>query len=531
MAINIENNTAFKQFFESIKKRYEEGGKEDDKLYGDTLECIANMIAAIELGRGDDAFCGMFLPKMNRVIREDFRAPAAITMINGTPTIIFNPQLLFILCNDYKDFKSIVQHEIYHLVFKHLIPSRNYPNHDRTNIAMDTSINQYIDLSENLRKSCCTLESFNKNFNCTAEAKREFEYYYDLIPDTFNQIDETLKQMLKELNDLKKKKQQMEGGNSSAPSDSSEDGSNGSGSSGSKDSSSKPSNEGSSGDDTNNSSSSGSSGNTIEDIDKAIDDLKKKIKEYLKEHYILGDVGNGDEGNNSGLTASEQLTLQELIEGTIEEAKSRGKIPGGIESMLENLYFREPIISWQKECRHLIGSIPCPYKTTMRVKNRRQPNRADLLGRVNDRKIRLLLAVDTSGSVSDDCLSFFFNEIFNLVKDVNAEVYLIQCDAAVNSFEKIKSKKDVSKVKITGRLGTYFTPVFEYIKNEIPKPECPNLVVYFTDGFGEREIPKELKGNYEILWVLEGLKDNLSVTTPEFIKKVRYLNIEGKKYR
>lgn len=515
--MNIENNSAFKKLFDSIKERYQAGGEEDDALIYDMKECIANMITAIEFGKGDEAFCGMFLPKMNRYFKEAYPAPAAITIANGTPTLILNPQLLFIMCDDYYDFKCIIQHEIYHLVFKHLVPSRNYPNHDRTNIAMDTSVNQHIRFSENLASQCFTLENFNKKFNVNAEEKREFEYYYDLIPDTFNQTDQTLKQMLKELDDLKKKRQALDGsGNGSG-----EDQNEGQGSS-----------SGSSSKEGQGNGSGGGSGDIEQqkkDLDQQIDDLKEKIKQYLKDNYVLGDISGNE--SSSTLSPSEQLTLQELIEGTLSEAKARGKIPGSMESILNDLYFKEPIIPWQKECRNLIGSIPCPYRKTMRVKNRRQPKRADILGRVNDRKIRILLAIDTSGSVSDNCLKYFFNEIFNIVKDVNAEVYLIQCDSDVKSYEQIKTKNDVSKVKIAGRGGTYFTPVFEYIKNEIPKPDQPNLVVYFTDGYGERDIPKELKGHFEILWVLEGLKDNLSVETPEFTKKVRYLNIDNKKYR
>jgi len=530
MAINVENNAAFKKLFDSIKERYAKGGEEDKTLYDDTLECIANMIAAIEFGKGDEAFCGMFLPKMNREFNERFPAPAAISMINGTPTLILNPQLLFIMCNDYYDFKCIIQHEVYHLVFKHLIPSRNYPNHDRTNIAMDTSVNQYINLSTNLAETCYTLETFNKKFNVTAEPRREFEYYYELIPEDFNQTDQTLKKMLQELNDLKKKREALNGGGSGNGNQKGEQSSSNNGSGEGNQSSSGGN--GNSGEESKN--NGGGSGNgDIEqqkkDLDDQINDLKEKIKKYISENYVIGDI-SGNEGTST-LSPSEQLTLQELIESTLDDAKARGKIPGGMESILNDLYFKDPIIPWQKECRNLIGSIPCPYKKTMRVKNRRQPGRADILGRVNDRKIKVLLAIDTSGSVSDNCLSFFFNEIFNIVKDVNAEVYLLQCDADVRSYEKIKSKKDVSKVKIQGRGGTYFTPVFKYIKEEIAKPDQPNLVVYFTDGYGESEIPVELKGHYEILWVLEGLKDNLSVKTPEFIKKVRYLNIENKKYR
>jgi len=228
---------------------------------------------------------------------------------------------------------------------------------------------------------------------------------------------------------------------------------------------------------------------------------------------------------------ADRLVQQELLEQTLNEAKERGKIPGSMQSMIDNLYFKDPIISWKKELRHIIGSIPCPYKKTMRVKNRRQPNRADILGRVNDRKINVAVCVDTSGSVSDDELKYFFNELFNIIKDVKTEVTLIQCDASVTSCDKIKDKSDVKKVKINGRGGTCFEPAFKYIKEEIPKMDKPSVVIYFTDGYGESEINLKYKpAEAEILWILTGYDNNLSVKTPAFINKVRLLNIENKKY-
>lgn len=482
MAVNIENNAEFKKLFNSVKERYEKGAELWSKeLHVDTSEVIANMITAIELGKGDDAFVGVFLPKMNREYNYKLSAPAAITIKNNTPTILINPQILFTMCNDYTDFKSIIQHEVYHLVFKHLIPSRNYPNHDRTNIAMDVSINQYINFSDNLKSVLYTLDTFKYKFNLSnVEERREFEYYYELIPDDFNNTDDTLKNMLKELNGLMDKKN---GGDSS------------------------------------------------EELEEEINDLKEKIKDYIKNNYVLGDINPTDDKNsNNGLTLSEQMTLNELIDGCLNEAKSRGKIPGSIEGTLNDLYYKNPIIPWTKELRHSIGSVPCPYKKTMRVKNRRQPNRADLLGRVNDRKITLYVAFDTSGSVSDEVCKFFWNELFNITKDVNCNIVLIQCDASINNVTKIKNKNDVSKIKLCGRGGTCFEPVFEYIHDKVPKPERPDVLIYFTDGYGESNIRSELRGNFDLIWVLSGLNDTLSVKNPEFIKKVRYLNIEGKKY-
>jgi len=568
---NIRNNEAFKQLYASIKKRLEEGvnPRTDKALEGDIQEAMANIILSIELGKDDEAFCGMFLPRLNREYNYSYPAAAAITIINATPTIIFNPIILFQMCEGYTDVSTIIQHEIYHLIFKHLLESRRYPDHKRCNVAMDTSVNQYITFSDNLAKQCYTLKNFNQEMQCNAEEKREFEYYYNLIPEKHfqNQGMNMLKQLLdrlKDLQDEKSKRENGEGGSGSGDSNSegeSEDSNEndesnsnsgkgeskkegepnekeGSGS-GEGDSEEKDEQSSGSGDskeseevsENKSSSSKKPSDMTDKEIDDEIKDIIEAIKKMIQNGKISNDITESVEGSSNELTAAEKLTLEDLVKGTLESAKQRGKIPGNISGMIEDLYFKDPIISWKKEFRNMIGSIPCPYKTTMRVKNRRQPQRADISGRVYDRKVKICIAIDTSGSVDDNQLMYFFNEIFHLTKDYNTIITLIQCDANISSVTTLKDKKDVKKIKVTGRGGTSFTPVFEYLKNDVKKLDQPDLLIYFTDGYGEGEIDVNLRGRYDLMWVISGLKDELSVRTPSFINKVRYLNIEGKQYR
>lgn len=517
---NINSNQKFRELFKSVKLRLKEQSTLDDKLKKDIDELLINIITAIELGNGDEAFVGLFIPKMNRYY--DYRMPAMaqIGMRNSTPSMGFNPFLLFTICEDYNDVKSIITHEVYHLIFKHLLPQRSYPDHSRCNIAMDCAINQHIDFSKHLSENIVTLDNFNKMYKCNAEPLREFEYYYGFIPET--KEDETLKQMLKQLRDLQDQLDGSNGGMSAPGTPNSDTESNSSGGGGGQ---------GQSDDNDNNNSNSG--GKSKEELEKEIEKLKEKILQYIKDNYIIGQTQNNSSSTRSGeMSLADQLTLQELIEGTLSNAKERGLIPGGISGQINDLYFKDPIIPWTKEFRNIIGSVPCPYRKTMRVKNRRQPKRADILGRVNDRKVKIALAIDTSGSVSDNELRYFFNEIFNIIKDVKSEVTLIQCDSSVCSVEKIEDKRAVAKVKVNGRGGTCFEPVFKYIHDDIKKMDRPDVVVYFTDGYGERDIDPQYKySGLSILWVITDLRNELSVKTPEYIGKVRYLNIEGKKYR
>jgi len=467
--VNISSNPNFLNLFKSVKERYQKGISfdTDNQLKIDTRECIDNMITAIELGNNNEAFIGIFLPKMNREYFVKFPAPAAVTIKKSVPTLLMNPLLLFLLIDSYEDFVNVITHEVYHLIFKHLLKERECPCHDLANIAMDVSVNQYIKLTTNMEDKLYTLNKFNKKFNLNAEPKREFEYYYNLLikeSEKNEKNDDTLKSLLEELSE-------------------SEDGEE--------------------------------------------TDTLDEIKDYVKNNVILGDIS---QNNEMVKNTADELTIEDMIKDSIKEAKERGKIPSSLSEMLDNIYFKKPIIPWQKEFRHSIGSIPCPYRKTMRIKNRRLPDRSDILGRVNDRKVSILAAIDTSMSVSNDEVSFFLNEIFNVVKDINAEVYLLQCDAEVSSYEKIERTTAMSKIEIKGRGGTSFTPVFEYIKNTIPKYKKPDIVLYFTDGYGEYEIDDKLRGRFDLIWVLTGLNNTLSVKNEKFRRKIRFLNIEGRKY-
>ena len=59
--------------------------------------------------------------------------------------------------------------------------------------------------------------------------------------------------------------------------------------------------------------------------------------------------------------------------------------------------------------------------------------------------------------------------------------------------------------KVTGRGGTAFTPVINYLNND--KNFRDALLIYFTDGYGESEIPKPLI--FKLLWVIIGKNNEL----------------------
>ena len=102
-----------------------------------------------------------------------------------------------------------------------------------------------------------------------------------------------------------------------------------------------------------------------------------------------------------------------------------------------------------------------------------------------------------------------FTEIFQILRKVKFELTVIECDAEIGRIYKAKNMGDIN-LEVTGRGGTSFVPVIEYINKTGTFRDA--VLVYFTDGWGDIEIPKPK--TYRNLWVVLGGKENLSLNNP-----------------
>jgi predicted metal-dependent peptidase len=206
--------------------------------------------------------------------------------------------------------------------------------------------------------------------------------------------------------------------------------------------------------------------------------------------------------------------VNDRIKGLISDVynkmdeKSRGLMPAGVQEQIKHL-LRKPEISWKQILKKYLGSVPVPYRRTRTRLNRRQPFRSDLSGKLPKRHIELVVAIDTSGSMSNSDIEYVINEIFNIVKDYDTKVTIIECDAEIGQIYVAKHARDV-KTKVTGRGGTSFIPVINHI-NETNQYRNA-LMIYFTDGFGDSQIPKPR--TLRNLWVVLQDEKNLSLKEP-----------------
>ena len=215
----------------------------------------------------------------------------------------------------------------------------------------------------------------------------------------------------------------------------------------------------------------------------------------------------------------DEKTLNEFTEKFADSAQ-KGKNPNYIDAMIKSLKNRNGELPWNLFLKKLMGTIEANKKKTVTRRNRRQPSRVDLRGELRGHKAEIAVAIDISGSISDEEFKQAIKEVLAIVKSHNQEITIIECDKEIRRAYKVKSPRDVQERIATGG-GTKFSPVFEYANNK-----KINLLIYFTDGKGEEKLEVIPRG-YKTLWVISGRGDKLSLREPfGVVKKLKKVDIK-----
>ena len=186
----------------------------------------------------------------------------------------------------------------------------------------------------------------------------------------------------------------------------------------------------------------------------------------------------------------------------------RENLPQHQQDALQKL-LTPPTITWKQLLKRYIGTIPDGRRKTRTRLSRRQPERFDISGTIQSRIIKLIVAIDTSGSMETETLERIMVEIFDIVGTRMCDVTIIECDAQIQRIYKARSCKDIS-YELQGRGGTLFTPVIEHINQNRQYRDA--ILIYFTDGEGDRSIPRPL--TFRNIWVLHNDQCTLSVRNP-----------------
>ena len=440
-----------------------EGGDEDesllDKVRSDFIEMLELMKLFLISER--DSYYGYCL--MNMQFNADFssNAIAGIKLNTFPPLFVANPLLLCKL--RLKEILYIICHEIDHIVLNHpaemvKLNKIQEPNiYQKFNLAADASVNDRINYEitkENRNfllcpKGAITSVVLSKMYELSYIREMEnYIYYFELIRSKKdNDLPENGSQLLiDELNDNENETDKED----------------------------------------------------LKNDNKII--TAKNCNGNLQDHNW--EAGEDEEDVNA--------VVKEFVNSAVEmmNEEIRGLMPGSFMSQVE-LLNKPPVISWQKILKKYVGTITAHKRKTRRRLNRRQPERFDLSGSMDDKVLKIVVVIDTSASVEDEMIENIFNEIFSILAKRKHDITVIECDAEVQRVYKAKTPRDI-KLKIKGRGGTLFSPAIKYINKD--KYYRDALMIYFTDGYGEASIPKPR--TYRNIWIVLDNIRHLSLEEP-----------------
>lgn len=166
--------------------------------------------------------------------------------------------------------------------------------------------------------------------------------------------------------------------------------------------------------------------------------------------------------------------IKNLIKNTADQCKAKGNIPGELKDIIDSIMVKEEIFNWKKYFRRVLGnSIQSFIAPTRYRPSKRFP---DAQGLKTKYKPEIFVAVDTSGSISDDEFNDFMSEIYHLYK-AGVGVTIAQFDTRIQHIEHYKG--NIKKITRYGRGGTDVKEAIEYYKSHRNYSSC----IVFTDGY------------------------------------------------
>ena len=235
----------------------------------------------------------------------------------------------------------------------------------------------------------------------------------------------------------------------------------------------------------------------------------RKIQAMLPEG--AGCDGSGSEDGNSGndgyddrfadlseknqalseLWDEDDLTVA-MINGIIEGCTSWGSLAGAFAEQLKAS--TKAKINW----RNVFSGFRASILSSKRKLTRMKPNRRtgfENMGSIRRFDTKLLVAVDVSGSISSESLSYFYGVINSAFRYGFESIDVIQFDCGVRVVQSLK--KVMREVIAVGRGGTSFQEPIEYAEEN-----GYNGLLILTDGYApEPMIPDNMR--CKIIWVCQ----------------------------
>lgn len=255
---------------------------------------------------------------------------------------------------------------------------------------------------------------------------------------------------------------------------------------------------------------------TAEELYARIEHLAKTMDaSEVEGRFDQHSEAQGGTDNKGGEISKEDLAgkWKNSLAEAATHAKMKGKLPRGMENLIGNLL--DPKMNWKQIIIKYVNNS-LPFDSTFSRPNRNFLANGMILPGTIKESIDIVIAVDTSGSVSDDEMISFLSEMKGIARaHRNVNMTIIQGDAQVEEVSNITTRdiRKLASYRRKGYGGTSHIPIFEYIKEKIPK--C-KLLIAFTDGYSD--IDEVSKPNYDVVWAITRSGDTRQIKWGKIVK-------------
>jgi len=215
-----------------------------------------------------------------------------------------------------------------------------------------------------------------------------------------------------------------------------------------------------------------------------------------------GDPGKSGEvrdtpSDGGGSDSGHETDWDESLIQAFVNALGMGKLPAGVERFIQRKI--NPKLGWKELlARFVEQSARSDYSWV--TPNRRYIHQGLYLPSLQNHELsNMVIAVDTSGSITPEELAQFSAEISEILENFPATLHLVYCDAKVSGYQVFDRSDLPLTLQPVGGGGTDFRPTFDFVEKNGLMPSC---LIYLTDleclHFPEPHPP------YPVLWVKSG---------------------------
>ncbi len=212
----------------------------------------------------------------------------------------------------------------------------------------------------------------------------------------------------------------------------------------------------------------------------------------------MGGVTDPQKADGSGPADQDEVAMMDAaLDGKIanatQAAKAQGKMPAGLERLVVEAMKAK--IDWRDLLKKFVAkSIPTDF-TYLRPSRRHLAHNLYLPSVTKNGCGKIVVVLDTSGSIGNEEMAQFFGEVKAIFEDCNPEeLHLMYCDASVAGHDVYRFG-ETPVLNPRGGGGTDFRPPFKKVEKEGINPQC---LIYITDLYGSA--PSE-PPPYPTMWI------------------------------